>query len=116
MLQELERLRAQVKEYESILFGRGDRLAELYKLPPQSARLLSLLVSLDVVTPEAIRVHLAVTDHKVPMNRLRKLVEPQGIEIISRKLVGYWIAPETKEKIQEQLDGVSPALVLEAAE
>jgi biotin operon repressor len=68
-------------------------------LPPSLAALLQLLVSERVVTPEMIRQRLDLKhDYKVAIHRLRDLIKDAGLEIHSRRNVGYWIEDQDKSR------------------
>jgi hypothetical protein len=47
-----------------------------------------------------LRLNIA-TDAKVAIHRLRDALKGHGIEIKSRRGLGYWLEPEDKERIWE---------------
>lgn len=100
--EELERLQQRVKDLEGALGQNNELLAVTFKLTPVLNNLLGLLLALPNVTPEMIRQRLEIaSDAKVGMHRLRKHLEKFGVEIQSRRNLGYWLEDETKLKIRK---------------
>lgn len=100
--EELEYLRARVADLEATLNLRNEVLKSHYKLTPAMNGLLNLLVELPFVSDEVIkdRLHLAA-DSKVLVYRLRKELEGQGIEVFSRRGIGWYIDEPTRERLQQ---------------
>ena len=90
---------------EDALRLKGKRsIASFFSLPPILAKLLELLVALPYVNQEAAEEQLGICkDLKVAICRLRRELEPRGIEIKSRRFTGYWLDADTKAKIQSLL-------------
>ncbi|HEY7822611.1 MAG TPA: helix-turn-helix domain-containing protein [Acidimicrobiia bacterium] len=75
-----------------------------YDLSPVLAKILLLLAQNKVVTSRMIEVDESLTkDAKVALHRLRRRLEGPGIEIKSRRDVGYWIETESRMEILEVL-------------
>ena len=101
---EYERLQQRVKDLELTLGQNNDNLAVTFKLTPVLNNLMGLLLSLPNVTPEIIRQRLEIApDAKVAIHRLRKHLSPFGIEIKSRRNLGYWLEDETKLRVRQML-------------
>jgi hypothetical protein len=102
--EELERLQQRVKDLQIALGQSNDNLAVTFKLTPVLNNLMGLLLALPNVTPEMIRQRLEIApDAKVAIHRLRKHLEPYGIDIKSRRNLGYWLEDETKLTIRRML-------------
>jgi protoheme ferro-lyase len=43
------------------------------------------------------------TDSKVAIHRLRQHMKPYGVAIQSKRCLGYWLEPETKQLIRDQI-------------
>jgi len=92
----------------NILTETKDIVADTYKLPPASAKLLALLLLMDTVTPDMAVKNLQVTtDLAVAIHRLRKLLNVWAdersvdrIKILQRRGIGYWMRDETKERVR----------------
>lgn len=82
-------------------------LRAVYKLPPILCEVLDALVALPLVTQEEIvartRSRSKKDGLKVTIFRLRKALEPYGINIYSGTSVGYWLEPADKAKVLQHL-------------
>ena len=97
---EVEALRERVRMLEASLGLPEDTLPNRFALPPALQKILGLLMSLPTVTAEMIEERLGIaTPAKVAVFRLRRKLKPYGIEIQSKYAVGYWLDPDTKEKV-----------------
>lgn len=100
-------LRARIKELESLLRVSDQDVklaATTFGLPAGMARLFGLLRSLPVVTAEIAEQRAGMaTDIKVAIHRLRKYLLPHDIVVQSQYLVGYWLTPETKARIDKMI-------------
>lgn len=76
-----------------------------YDLPSSLARILVLLAENKVVTTHMIEhEHKITKDAKVAIHRLRRRMEgTPGIEIKSRRDVGYWMDAEVRETIRQAM-------------
>lgn len=75
-----------------------------YDLSPSLAKILLLLAQNKVVTPRMIEVdHRLTKDAKVAMHRLRRRLEGVGVEIKSRRDVGYWVDDTIRVTIHEAM-------------
>lgn len=104
-------LRSRVRDLELALGQGNENLAVTFRLTPVLNNLMGLVLSQRIVTPEMIRQRLEIApDAKVAICRLRKAIEPWGLEIKSRRNVGYWFEDEAKAKIRALMDdGASPS-------
>lgn len=75
-----------------------------YDLPPSLAKILLLLVANQVVTARMIELdHKLTKDAKVAIHRLRRRLEASPVEVKSRRDVGYWIEPESREIVRKAM-------------
>ncbi|MGZ3672901.1 MAG: hypothetical protein ACXVCO_01205 [Ktedonobacterales bacterium] len=96
-------MKARIQDLEAALGQKDHTLAITYKLSPTLSDLLGLLISVKVADPAMIQQRLeVVTDAKVAVHRLRKRMKHFGIEIHGRRLVGYWLDDETKERLRQR--------------
>lgn len=73
-----------------------------FELPQSLARLLRLLMESKLLTSrDIVHTHKIATDGKVAIHRLRRYLENHDLEIKSRRELGYWLEPSTKEKISK---------------
>jgi hypothetical protein len=101
-------LEEQLRDLQYRLRQTDQSLLVTFKLPPQRMKLMALLLSLPIVTPEIIAQRLGIDiEVRVAMNRLRKDLEPFEIEIQSRRKLGYWFTEETKAKIKQLVDAAN---------
>jgi hypothetical protein len=101
-------LEEQLRDLQYRLRQTDQSLLVTFKLPPQRMKLMALLLSLPIVTPEIIAQRLGIDiEVRVAMNRLRKDLEPFEIEIQSRRRLGYWFTEETKAKIKQLVDAAN---------
>lgn len=109
--EEYQRVCARVADLETALEQSNANLAVTFRLPPALNKLLGLLISLPNVTSEMVHQRLEIaTDAKVAVHRLRRYMSPHGIQINSRRNLGYWIENADKAKIRAML---KPAVVTE---
>jgi biotin operon repressor len=116
MDEELETLRARIRDLELALNQNNDELVIAFHLTPQLSNMLGLLLALDYVPSETIRQRLEIaTDAKVVIHRLRAHMEPyfekDGIKIHSRRNLGYWIEAADKPKVKAMVAQAKPAPV-----
>lgn len=96
-----ERMQNRIRDLELALGQRDDGLVATFRLTPVLNNLLGLILSVPVVTPEMIRQRLEIAhDAKVAKHRLKKALAEFGIEIKSRRNVGYWLEDEDKARIR----------------
>lgn len=75
-----------------------------YDLSPSLAKLMLLLIENKVVTANMIEHDFKIaTDAKIAIHRLRRRLIPSGIEILSRRDVGYWLPISVKEAIEKRV-------------
>lgn len=97
---DVETLQERVRELEATL-GLADDYIVAFDLSPVQRKVLGLMMQLPHVTPEMIEFRLGIaTAAKVAMYRLRRRLKPLGIEIKSRRNIGYWLDPKTKELVR----------------
>lgn len=74
-----------------------------FDLPINLAKILVLLNENVAVTPEMIEQdHALSKSAKVSLHRLRGRLKGTGIEVKSRRDVGYWLTKEGKEKLASE--------------
>jgi len=94
-------LQTQLHDLQYRLRQTDQSLIVTFKLPPQRMKLMGLLLTLPIVTPEVIAQRLGIDiEVRVAMNRLRKDLARFGIVVESRRKLGYWFTDETKNKIK----------------
>ena len=76
------------------------RLARHYDIPLQLAKFLSLLIVYECVTTRCLYDELGTTECRQLLYRMRKAVP--SLTINSRRLVGYWLAPEVRVFLADQ--------------
>ena len=103
---------ARIKELELLVGIRQDDAMNVFRLAPSMRKLLALLMANEYVTADLIGTDIQ-SDAKVAIHRLRALLEPWGIEIKSRRFVGYWLTAETKIHIKNL---ITPTVTAEAVE
>lgn len=110
-IEEVELLRARVICLEAALNQKHPVMVAKLNLTPALADLLGLLISLPFVTAHNVQNQLAIfTNMKVGICRLRKILQPHGVEIQSRRFSGYWLSQKDKDYLQALLtDEVSEA-------
>lgn len=107
--EEYQRVCARVADLETALEQSNSNLAVTFRLPPAMNKLLGLLIALPNVTSEMVHQRLEIaTDAKVAVHRLRGLMKPHGIQIHSRRNLGYWIENADKARIRDML---KPAVI-----
>lgn len=76
-----------------------------FKIPQSMAKLLLLLLNnKSLTTQEISQVHKISTDGRTAAHRLRRYLKDYNIEIKSRREIGYWLEPETKDMIKKLAD------------
>jgi len=79
-------------------------LKAAFHLPPALNSVLTLLMAVPILTPELIEEHVELNyNYRVAMHRLRAALAPYGIEIRSRRMTGYWLEEEDREKIKQRV-------------
>lgn len=108
---EIEMLRARVVNLEAALHQKSPAMVAKLNLTPALSDLLGLLISLPFVTAHNVQDQLAIfTNLKVGICRLRKILEPHGVTIQSRRFSGYWLSQKDKDYLNALLtDEVSEA-------
>lgn len=75
-----------------------------HDLSPSLAKILILLAKNQIVTAEMIEVEEELaTEAKVAIHRLRRELEGSGIEVQSRRGIGYWVDSEARKLITEAM-------------
>lgn len=104
--EEVTILKARVRDLEAVLKQNDPSLMMAFRLTPAASDLFGLLLSVPYVTTEMIRQRLEIaTDGKVAVHRLRQQLKPWNIVIQSRRSLGYWLDPATKEQVRSVLNG-----------
>lgn len=99
---QIEELEAKVREYEKVLGVKDDYLLLTFKLSPSLHSIFGLLLSQKLVTKDMIEHRLTIaSEAKVAVHRLRLELKDWGIKIESKRNLGYWLSPETKEKVRQ---------------
>lgn len=78
-------------------------LQRQYGVTPALGHILLLLVAKKRVTARHIEEEGIVTDARVALHRLRKVLAPHNIEIRSSYRMGYWLADEDREAVKSYL-------------
>jgi hypothetical protein len=106
-IDEVELLKQRIAELETVLQqAHKGTIATTFRLPPNLARLMGLLMALPRIDEAIICERLGIaTVGKVAIWRLRKLLEPYGIVISSKRCHGWWLEPAAKERAQKFVDG-----------
>jgi NADPH-dependent ferric siderophore reductase len=77
-----------------------------YRLPPKYAEVTKLLHDQQVVTTKEI---LAVAKgSKVVIHHIRRALKGYGIDIRSRRTLGYWMDDDSKARLRAHLDTALP--------
>lgn len=110
-------LQTRIRDLEAVLNQNNAALALAFRLPPAHANLFGLLLSLPVVTHDAIQGRLEIaTDPKIAIHRLRKRMkvwhEKLGLTgddvlIHGQRHVGYWINPTMRPVVKRIVDEVT---------
>jgi hypothetical protein len=76
-----------------------------FKLSPSLAKLLMIMLEETLVTTKEVSDKYKIaTDGRVAMYRLRNYLRGYDIEIMSRRELGYWLEPSTKQKVIDLAD------------
>jgi hypothetical protein len=107
-------LQTRIRDLEAVLNQNNAALALAFRLPPAHANLFGLLLSLPVVTHDAIQQRLEIaTDPKIAIHRLRKRMKvwhgrlglkDGDVLIHGQRHVGYWIAPTMRPIVKAIVD------------
>jgi hypothetical protein len=110
-------LQTRVRDLEAVLNQNNAALALTFHLPPAHANLFGLLLSVPVVTHDAIQHRLEIaTDPKIAIHRLRKRLkawharlglEEDAILIHGRRHVGYWVEATMRPAIRRLVEGAT---------
>lgn len=73
-------------------------LRKAMNISPVLADMLVLLLEQDVVTTSDLEG--MIDDPRVAIYRLRKILEPLGVEIRSRARLGYWIEVKDRKRLE----------------
>ena len=79
------------------------QLQRKFDVSPALARLLCMLTENQRVTADQIEEAGVVTDARVGVHRLRKIMSAHEIEIRSSYKTGYWMSDEDRAKVRECL-------------
>jgi hypothetical protein len=97
-------LRERVRDLETALGQRNELLQNVFKLSPTLSNIFGLLLALPAVKTELINQRIGIAyDSKVAIHRLRKHLVPWGIEVKSKRLIGYWLSDEDKDRAKDLL-------------
>lgn len=104
--EELSFLRSRVVELEQKLTGVNTAdIAFMFSLPPMLEKAFKLLLTNQRVTTQMIAENLgADIDAKMTMFRLRKYLTSHGVEVKSKRHLGYWIDPAAKSQLVDALE------------
>lgn len=109
--EENETLKEQVAYLEAALMGQ-DQLPTEWGLTPTQERIVRVCLTWEVATKEAIATALywdkpepaeAINNINVHMVRIRRKLEPFGIEIKTRWGKGFYVPAETRERFRPRL-------------
>jgi hypothetical protein len=101
MSEDFNDLRARIDELEEALYRKRDPLEAVFGLSEARTRIMSLLISSEVVDTHLVESTLSiVTNMRVAVCMMRKDLEPWGITIRSRRGTGYWIDGVDKARIE----------------
>lgn len=116
MSEEFNDLRARIDELEEALYKKRDPLRILFKMSEARTRILSMLLSSPTVDRYTVEITLGiVTNMRVAICMMQKDLEPWGIEIRSKRNVGYWIDGIDKARITAMLADLNGEPELHAA-
>lgn len=76
-------------------------LAFVFSLPPLLEQVFRMLMAQPRVPSEVIAERLNVTTPKTAILRLRRALQKHGIEVQSKRHLGYWIEPADKKRLVE---------------
>ena len=105
-MEDVHELKEKIRVLEDTL-NQNDAMYNIaFNLPGKLGKILGLLMATTYVDADTIEARLGIaTPAKVALLRLRRKLEPFGIEIKTQYALGYWIAPEHKEKIKAHMAG-----------
>lgn len=104
---EINLLKTRLAYLQGNLTTQADEMARAFKLTPQLAELLSLLMTSEVVPAKMIEVLRIAPLAKVVVNRLRRELRVHKLRLQSKRFVGYWLDAETKAEIRTRLAEVA---------
>ena len=100
---------ARIEALEKALHLDDRVLATVFKLPPQQANLLGLLISTPLVTTDMVRGLGVANTPKVAMQRLRKRLGAYKISVQCAPRSGYFLSAEDKEVINDAVKAMVAA-------
>lgn len=110
-------LQTRVRDLEAVLNQNNAALALAFHLPPAHANLFGLLLSVPVVTHDAIQHRLEIaTDPKIAIHRLRKRLkrwharlglDENATLIHGRRHVGYWVDATMRPIIRKWVESTT---------
>lgn len=104
--EELVFLRSRVVELEQKLTAVDTAdIAFMFSLPPMLEKAFKLLLQNQRVTTQMVADNLGPEiDAKMTMFRLRKYIKAHGVEIKSKRHLGYWIEPAEKKRLVDAME------------
>jgi hypothetical protein len=94
-------LKARVAQLEHALAQNDDFIVHLFNLPPALANLFGLLLTKPFVSTQLAQYEMKVVAHaQVSIHRLRARLSPLGIEIHTRRKIGWYLDDVTKERVR----------------
>src|SRR6185312_5258074 len=104
-------LRERIRDLEAALGQNDAGIANTFRLTPTMTNLLGLLLALPTVNAEIIGQRLGIdSDAKVAIHRLRQELKPWDVAIQSKRMLGYWLDPGTKQRVKAMLS--NPGLLV----
>lgn len=103
--EELENLRSKIAAMETTQeeFDTAE-LAFVFSLPPMLAKLLKHLLEKRLTSSDAAAKAMGVSSEpKTAVFRLRKVLQRYGVDIKSRRHLGYWIEADEKQRLVDAL-------------
>lgn len=109
--EEVVLLRSRVEELEQKLTGVSNYdVAFMFSLPPILEKVFKLLLLNKRVTTQMVADNVGTEiDVKMTMFRLRKYLKPHGVDVQSKRHIGYWLDQETKERLIEAMELTQPS-------
>ena len=104
MSEDIHELKEKIRILEDAL-GQHDASYNLaFALPNKLGRILALLMSTPYVDGDTIEARLSIaTPAKLAIMRLRRKLKPYGVEVKSQYALGYYLTPESKEKVRKRI-------------
>lgn len=89
---------------EEIVVTAENMLQMRFEISRSLAKILVLLAENDLVTAKMIETDHSITkDAKVAIHRLRRRMEKTGFDIRSQRGFGYWLEPQWREWLLDQM-------------